>query len=161
LQERASLGLVTGILVVAYVVGVMIDAVGLVIGELFIDKIVCQHEPSDAELGAFYSGAEEHVMKYRDVQWTYYSLYRNLLLLAVPLAIVGGVALAKRGHCGWALVGAILSIGLGGCFFFAMRALLALYYNIPILWARNKPLAVHKSSAVLEDACPGSATNHS
>jgi hypothetical protein len=86
--------------------------------------------PSAESLANYWKTAAQHVVKYRDTQWTYYSFYRNLFILFVPGSIGFGIV-AARYYNNWLGVGAFVSVVLiEVCLFFSLRVLINLYYDI-------------------------------
>jgi len=117
-----------GFLLVAYVLGAaVVDAVGLAIEQFFEPLLPKDPVVTDAERKKFWTSVEEHVLRYRDHQWTYYSCYRNLFIMMVPSGICWVILFGRRfGWCVaiWALVaGVLLEIAL----FKSMLTLLRIY----------------------------------
>ncbi len=128
-KPALGLTLFTIILVGAYLLGVVLDAVGLVFDELF-DNRICSDEPTSQEMKLFWNKAGEHVFEYRDNVWAYYFCYRNLFILVLPSMICWFGALRHRGLFGWAWSVAVTIFLMGIVLFVSMRILLKLYYEI-------------------------------
>lgn len=120
-----SLLLIIGL---AYIAGILIDAIGLVFDKYFIDYIA--KGPSREAIAKFYVSISSHMLAYRDNVWAYYFCYRNLLWLLVPGTAFWGLSLNKR-YGADALVIVLLSgLAIGAILFIAVRELLKLYYEI-------------------------------
>jgi hypothetical protein len=121
---------VAGGIAISYLLGLIMDAVGLSLGELFLDIWVCRDTPSSQQTQGFFKAVQPHVLQYRDTQWAYYSMYRNLFLLLIP----GGIfwSWTAWSHSGWIWGLAILAASalLELCFWRTMTALLQIYYTI-------------------------------
>ena len=128
---KSSFGVtsLTTVLIAAYLLGVVLDAAGLVFDNVF-HKVICADEPSSEEVKNFWRTADAHVLAYRDNVWAYYFCYRNLLMLTIPAIICWFGSLWQRGLRGWACSVAVALVGMGIVLFFSMRTLLKLYYNI-------------------------------
>jgi len=119
----------TGVLIAAYLFGVILDAFGLVFDRLFADLVFSDNTTAD-NIKGFWTNANAHVLAYRDSVWAYYFCYRNLLIL-VPPALLGTVgSLWCRQLSGWAWFAAIALIVLAFILYFSMQTLLKLYYDI-------------------------------
>lgn len=83
--QTLNLQTFTVLIIVSYFVGLAVDAIGLSVGEWFLDKWMAkgEPEPSKSELETYYNKVSEVTSKYREIQWAYYSLYRNILILSV------------------------------------------------------------------------------
>ncbi len=119
----------TGI-AVSYFLGLIMDAVGLSIGECFLDGFICRESPSSQQIGAFWKVVPAHILQYRDTQWSYYSMYRNLFLLLIPGCIFWLLVI-------WFHFGAIMglsvlavTVSLEIAFWKTMKSLLKIYYTI-------------------------------
>lgn len=119
------------VLTVAYVAGLVADAFGITFDKHYSSK-VCTDSPADEQKKAFWQNAAKHVVEYRDRQWAYYSLYRNLFLVT----LVGGVAWLGISFSRWGFwglsAGTIVWAILLLAFWTSMRDLLSLYYKITI-----------------------------
>lgn len=128
----ASIGNVTVALIGSYLVGLLVDAVGLSVGELCFDRLIGAGEtPSPEQYKLFWQHAAEHVVKYRENQWTFYSAYRTVFLLLIPGTIVFPLLVWKHAGPCLGLASVALAIGLEVSLFFSARCLLILYYSIP------------------------------
>ncbi len=125
-----SLGGVATVLIVSYLLGLIMDAFGLAAGESFLDNWADASVPTAGEQQQFLETVPEHVLKYRDVQWAYYSTYRNLLLLFVPGGVLATIA-AWRGRGFWAAVGVLLlAVVVSAALWRSMVALLGIYFRL-------------------------------
>lgn len=76
--------MVATLLFLSYIVGLVMDAIGLAVGELFLDRWLCKDSLTKEERAAFLKNVSSHVLGYRDTQWAYASAYRNLAILMIP-----------------------------------------------------------------------------
>ena len=97
LIDKMDLSGLTIVLVISYLLGIIVDSIGLTIGEIFLDDLVFKEKPSTDQKSCFWNKAGDHVLKYRDSQWAYYSCYRNLFILSALAIILFGVCLFKNG----------------------------------------------------------------
>jgi hypothetical protein len=129
IKPYSGLATLTGVIIAAYLLGVILDAFGLVFDSLF-DRFVCADEPTPENKKGFWTTANVHVLSYRDNIWAYYFCYRNLLILLLPALIASFGSLWSRKLTGWAWFTAIALVLLGVVLFFSMRTLLKIYYDI-------------------------------
>lgn len=122
----------------SYLLGLVVDAISLAIGEWFLDKWLRTDEPTQGANQAFLKNATAHVLKYRDTEWAYFSAYRNLFLILIPGIFVAAAVTAKYIPWYWAVmvvggVGVLLELAL----LKSMKVLLGIYYEITksIGWA--------------------------
>ena len=121
----------TFLLVVSYFIGLFIDAIGLALGEWFLDELVATiNYPDKIENKRFYNKSSEHIAEYRYRQWKYYSLYRNLfimLLTGLPFYTYKMWIILD-----WKItvISTIVIIFLIVSILKSMRTLINLYYNI-------------------------------
>jgi cation transport ATPase len=127
---KIDLSFLTILLVVSYFVGLLIDAIGLSLGEWFLDNLVSKKAPQREKFRNFYKNANESLVKYRDTQWTYYSLYRNLLVLFFIGLPFYGIKIWKCIDWKFSVVSMLLIIGIMVALFASMKTLLKLYYEI-------------------------------
>jgi hypothetical protein len=130
LSAHASATLLATTLAAAYIIGLVVDALGLTIGELFLDKCINKDAPKPAENSGFWKGAQEHVFRYRDVQWAYYSCYRNLFCLFVPAGVLWTILAALRLSKLYVAAVVISFLICELAFLWSMKALLKIYYQI-------------------------------
>ena len=136
LTDISSLGAVDimGILIVGYLAGLFVDIFGFSVGNLFLDKLaVGSHTMKSCydSIKLYWASAQEHVFAYRELQWAYYSLYRNLLILLICGLVPIAVFLKGVSGSIATIVFLILAILAGAALFSSMRALIRSYYNIP------------------------------
>jgi len=81
-----------GALVAAYCLGLIMDAVGIAIGEKWLypqlHKRVKEKEPCTYERKAFYEKTSAHLLQHREYEYAYLLAYTNLLIIAVPSVIL-------------------------------------------------------------------------
>lgn len=128
---KDALGLteLVGLLLAAYVMGVVLSSFGLLLDEfLFVrwsGKI-----PSDHERARFYRRVPEHVLAWRDTTWAYRFCYRNLGVIALVGVLVWPVVLAKRQLWGAVVFSALVSAAACFVLFWASNVLYVLYNEI-------------------------------
>ena len=118
------------ILAAAYIVGTMVDAVGLALDSLCFDRLIVKEPPSGVERKHFWNTVSAHVLAYRETQWTYYSCYRNLFILFVLGGVLWTIVIWKTVGTRWGVIGALAFLGLEASFFVTMRAIVDIYYKI-------------------------------
>jgi hypothetical protein len=123
----ASLG---AILVIAYLLGTMMDAVGLALDQLFLDRLVVRTEPSEDDRAKFWKNVNQHVLAYREAQWTYFSCYRNLFILFIPGSILWTLVIWKTVGPYWGISSGCIFILLEISFFITMKELVKIYFAI-------------------------------
>ena len=123
----ASLG---AILVAAYLIGTIVDAIGLALDKLFLFGLVFKEEPSEIDREKFWKSVSAHVLAYREAQWTYYSCYRNLFILFVPGSILWTMVVWKRTGIVWGIVAVVMFFLLETALFVTMKMLVEIYYKI-------------------------------
>lgn len=130
IAELINAGSVALLLVVAYMIGLLVDALSLAIGEWFLDDLLCKKSAKAKDFKKFFANTPEHLLEYRDTQWAYFSTYRNLALLMIPSA--GLWAWALGSHVGWvfSIVVIAVAILLEATFLKSARTLLSMYYSI-------------------------------
>lgn len=117
------------LLVFSYLLGLVVDALGLV-ADAWLFRHIFQNSPTSAERRDFFSSAPAHILQYRDNQWAYYSLYRNIFLINVA----GFVSIITFTRETWsfaeklALFAIVAFLNL--CFFRAMTSIVNLYFEI-------------------------------
>jgi hypothetical protein len=86
--------------------------------------------PDAAVRQRFWATVPEHVLKYRDIQWAYYSTYRNLLILTVPLGLLSAFIAGRS--VGWVAAVLVLAGDAILCYAFwkSMVALLGIYFRL-------------------------------
>ena len=131
-MTSASIGTVTFALIGSYLAGLLVDAVGLAIGEGWFDQLLnVGEQPSDAQYKLFWQKAAEHVVQYRENQWTFYSAYRTTFLLLIPGTVIFPWVVGKHSSICLGFASLALVIGLEISLFISARCLLKLYYSIP------------------------------
>lgn len=93
---KLSLASLGAILVAAFLIGTMMDAVGFAFDKLIFDRLIASGEPSEEHRARFWKTVSAHVLAYREAQWTYYSCYRNLFILFVPGSIIWTIVVWTR-----------------------------------------------------------------
>lgn len=125
-----TIGTLGALFLVAYFLGAgVVDAIGLAVDEI-AGRCLPRNPVTSAELNAFWVQVQEHVLRYRDHQWTYYSCYRNLFVMLFPAGICWTILTWQR--VGWAGGAAVLAgvAVLEAALFRSMIALLKLYRDI-------------------------------
>lgn len=119
-------------LVGAYLIGAMVDAVGLIFDDVWFAPAWIKQPPDSEKRKSFFKGAPRHILKYRDQQWTWYCCYRNIFLVLLPAALFWILWFLLRHLFGLAL-GVLVSVLLFELAFYrAMRTLLNLYTEITV-----------------------------
>ncbi len=119
-----------GLLLVLYLVGIVVDALGLFFDKVF-GRWICDDEPGEKEEAVFWNKVSEHVLAYRNHVWAYYFCYRNLFMLCIPAGILWPFALRGTGvGLQWILIPMLFALLLVTVLFVAMRELFKLYYEI-------------------------------
>ncbi len=88
IKTNFSFSKLLGTSILVYYIGFIIDGIGLGIGDLFLDKLLVGKQEIKKNRKKFFREVPQHVFEYRNRQWAYYSCYRNLLLLTIPLLII-------------------------------------------------------------------------
>lgn len=97
--KNLSATTIGGTLILAYILGLVMDALGLAVGEWFLNGLLYKEEASENEKAEFWKNVSSHVLAYRDTQWTYTSAYRNLAILTVPGGVFWFLCVGK--NYGW------------------------------------------------------------
>jgi hypothetical protein len=126
---KAGIGGLTVALVGSYLIGLLVDAVGLAIGEWWFDSLLSRGKaPTEAHRKKFWEKAQEPLVNYRDHQWVFYSAYRTLFLLFIPGIVILPSVVWKHVGPRWSLLSATVLIGLEVSLYISAKALLSLYY---------------------------------
>ncbi|MBC2705140.1 hypothetical protein [Desulfobacula sp.] len=129
LSKNLSLSLIGAVIILSYLLGLIMDVIGLGLGELFVDDFLCKDCPSFEETESFWRNVPEHVLKYRDKQWAYYSAYRNLAILIIPCSFLWGIVFFEKLCWQWVIILVFLFL-----IYWALKrtssVLLKIYYNI-------------------------------
>lgn len=133
LASQASAGAVAGVLIAAYMLGLVVDALGLAVGGCLEARWEWLHpkadEPSSEETRAFYRNASPQLHGYRDRQWAYASLYRNLLILLPIGTALWCVPILGLVSWPWLLAFICCAALLGLVLVRALKVLLKHYYR--------------------------------
>jgi hypothetical protein len=127
---RLSIAGLGAILVSAYLIGTIVDAVGMALDQLFLNKFIHSSEPSEDDRAKFWRSVSQHVLAYRDAQWTYYSCYRNLFILFIPGSILWTTFVWMQVGRSFGMLTAIGFILLEAAFFITMKSLVGIYSKI-------------------------------
>lgn len=122
---------IAGLLVAAYLVGIIVDAIGMA-----FDEIITRIPGINSTLGydggklpdCFYAKSKEHQLAFWRDQWTYFSCYRNLLMLSVAWMPISVLIANKYGGSVWVwiiLAGCVVTIGSLGVTVRCMQRVLA------------------------------------
>jgi hypothetical protein len=140
-RDNFTLGNIAAILILAYLIGIIMDAIGFSLGELFLDRLACPQEPADKNFDTFLVRTPPHILRYRDIQWEYFSCYRNLFILTFPNAILWSIAAWRLYQSVWiVLIILAVSFLLAVVLFQAMGGLIRLYYGITSIYSREVQL---------------------
>ena len=121
----------TCIIVLGYLVGLIIDSIGLALGELFLDKFIATiPEPTDVERKNYYKNVQENVSTYRNRQWKFYSLYRNIFIISIIGLYFYFMVTWEDFGLKFSIVTSLIIIAILSSVFYSMRTLINLYYRI-------------------------------
>jgi len=118
------------VVVTAYLVGLLMDAIGMCLGEWFLDGLLGDEGLSQEVQAKFWRGVTPHVLQYRDTQWAYYSAYRNLLILGLIVGPLWIVSFAVDGRIREAVAVLVVAVVLEYSFWRTSKALLRIYNAI-------------------------------
>lgn len=125
-----SMPVASGLFVIAYLLGLILDAFGLLFDKL-LDKCLGIADPTAVELKQFYLKVPNHVFGYWKEQWVYFSCYRNILMCLIP----GSLIWAYVAHKYWGIKAVLCvvlgSLALGFALWESLRDLKAIYSKIP------------------------------
>ena len=123
-----SIGKLSALVVAAYLLGLVVDAVGLLFDILVVDrwKMVADHDYTRLR-SAFLAYAPSHVFAYWSDQWAYFSCYRNLLVLMIPGVPIFTVSAWASGGWRIGVVILLLCIGLLAALIAGSRSVLKYY----------------------------------
>lgn len=127
---RWSVMALTVVLLGAFLIGLVVDAFGLLFDELVVDRIKWFRAPAHEDAKKFWPVVSEHVLRYRNEQWTYYSSYRNLLMLLIVGLVPGIRAGAHYGGWWGAALGFVTAIALLAALACSMRVTLRVYNSV-------------------------------
>ncbi len=116
--------------VIIYFIGFVIDGIGLGLDEIVFNKLLLKERIDKNRRKSFFKNVSEHVLEYRNRQWSYYSCYRNLFLLIFPTLFIVPYFVSKT--YGWLQgIGAgCLILALECIVYRTMKMLIKLYYSI-------------------------------
>ena len=121
----------TAFIFLSYFIGLVVDSIGFSIGELFLDKWICNTStPTDAQLKNYREKADLDTKRYREEQWIFVSLYRNLSILnliIIVLLIIRLLIMSFSWNILWLIV-FLLLIELS--FYKSIKSGLKIYYNL-------------------------------
>jgi len=118
---------VSVLLISAYCIGLIFDAIGLSCGESFLDDWLASDKPPKTT--KFWGKVSPEVLSYRNTQWAYYSFYRNLILLVPLLALLWIIFLWHYNRI-WMLLFGTAIVGTWVTLVHSGKVLLSLYYKI-------------------------------
>lgn len=98
MESLDSTLVITLTLVCSFVLGIVMDSIGLALGSLFIDKLICPNEPKSSEYQRYWKTVTPELSAYREEQWAYYSCYRNMSIVLVPLIIFWSFVVFEQGN---------------------------------------------------------------
>lgn len=129
-EKYSSFTNLLGISVVIYAIGLMIDGIGLGIGDWFLDGLVSREKPNRTRRSKYIKNVSNHAFEYRNRQWAYYSSYRNLFLLIIPFGIcLINLFWWQKGLL-FGIVSILIFFLLEVIIFKTMKMLLNLYYSL-------------------------------
>jgi hypothetical protein len=128
---KIELGFITFILLFCYFLGIIMHSIGLTLGELFLDNLITtKKEPTEKQKKKYFKNVQEHVSAYRDRQWKYYSLYRNIfIIIIIGLFFYCNIVWREIGSKFTVITTFIIVLVLISLYF-TMRTLINLYYRI-------------------------------
>lgn len=129
-DKNNFLPLLTGLTILSYVLGILMDAVGLALGYLVIDKLVGGKEPTSNEYRKYWKNVTQELSGFREQQWTYYSCFRNLSINLIPAGGLWFIVLIQQGSTAIAFVVIISTVIIELSLIKSMEILLKLYYQI-------------------------------
>ncbi len=113
-----------------YFIGFVVDGIGLGIGDCFLDDLIYKISLDGKKRIKFFKEVKNHVFEYKEKQWSYYSSYRNLFLLIMPMIVIlllfGWAKYSYLANTSFIIIALTFEIAL----FFTLRMLLKLYYTI-------------------------------
>jgi|GEM_PF-3868576 len=156
--NQLTANVIVAALLLAYIVGLVVDAFGLFFGDWRLDRWLCRDNlpteeeekkekqaarfwnyaywfcretaPNGIETARFWNNVPAHVLAYREQQWAYVSAYRNLIILAVPICGLACLSLGREyGYMG-VLFPILFTLVLEFAFCKCVSALLKIYYGI-------------------------------
>lgn len=140
INSNLTTGNVTLIIITSYLIGLIVDSVGLSIGEWFLDKkLATEAEPTSDECKTFYNNVEAHILTYRETQWAYLSLYRNLYILAFPHLIIWSIYFISTKNWAGLITTGISLIILIVTLHKSIKILIDHYYKITKYIVKNTP----------------------
>jgi hypothetical protein len=130
-KSLLDLGIITLLFALCYFLGIIIDDIDLLFDAVTVDILMekCKWfkiEKSNTLL----KDLDEHILTYRNNQWSYYTCYRNLLILLIPIEIFVFRILFCNHLNGWAWISILIFLVLEVSFVHSMRLLLKLYKGI-------------------------------
>jgi len=128
--KNLSATTIGGALVFAYILGLLLDTIGLAIGEWFLDSWLCKDRPSKEETETFWKKVPAHVLGYRDTQWAYVSAYRNVAILAAPGGLLWCWSIGSKYGWIWAFVTLLGTLILEVALLKTIAVLLKIYFRI-------------------------------
>jgi len=119
------------IAIISYFIGLIIDAIGLSVGEIFLDNIFAtENTPTTIDYKIFNKKVTEHILKYRDDQWTYYSLYRNIFIIMTIALPFYSIKIFKTFDILMSFILIFIYLLILCSLLYASRTLINMYYNI-------------------------------
>lgn len=130
LLTNLELGPITLVLVCSYLAGLLVDALGLTLGEWKLDAWM-QTVSGNCNSRQYWQTAAAHAVTYREHQWAFYSMYRNILIL-LAIGVIPFVLVVSK-YAGYVASSCtfLAFLILAMCMFFAGRATLDLYNRFP------------------------------
>lgn len=125
-----DLAILTILITLCYVLGILMDSIGLTLGYMVIDKVLGGQEPTAIDYQNYWKNVTTELSEFREQQWTYYSCFRNLSIVIIPAALLWFVLMIKNDNTSLAWVILISSALVEFFLIRSMKILLGLYYQI-------------------------------
>ncbi len=130
ISQSSGAVVVTLVIGVSFILGIIMDAVGLALGSLFLDKLICENEPQASDYQKYWKEVTPELSAYREGQWAYYSCYRNLFIIIPPLLFFWSRVIYLQGNSPVILVLVVFGVLIEVALLKSMIVLLDLFYRI-------------------------------
>ncbi|MCE7990896.1 MAG: hypothetical protein HEP71_02910 [Roseivirga sp.] len=122
--------LITLTLICSFVLGIIMDSIGLALGSLFIDKVICSDEPESFDYRRYWKTVTTELSAYREEQWAYYSCYRNMSIVLIPLVFFWSIVIYEQGNYLLIVVLIVVGVLTELALIKSMKILLELVYKL-------------------------------
>jgi len=127
-----------GILILAYMLGLIMDAIGIALGEWFLYRWLYNERATLKEWALYYKNlSSADVFGYGEDEWAYLTTYTNLLIIAVPAWLLWTIWTACKYGWLWALIPTAFFFCLGSVFVKSVRWFLELDAEITKAWLKK------------------------